>query len=80
VRDTGCGIPPEILPRIFDPFFTTKAAAQGTGLGLSTVQGIIKQHRGWIEVDSSPGKGTSVRVFLPRHRSTPTPVVAELAA
>ncbi len=65
VRDTGCGIPPEVLPRIFEPFFTTKAAGHGTGLGLSTVIGIARQHEGWVEVESEVGNGSLFRVFLP---------------
>jgi two-component system, cell cycle sensor histidine kinase and response regulator CckA len=65
VRDTGCGIPPEILPRIFEPFFTTKGAGLGTGLGLATVFGIVKQHQGWVEVESDVGNGSLFRVFLP---------------
>jgi len=66
VTDTGCGIPQEILGRIFEPFFKTKEA--GTGLGLSTVYGIIKQHEGWIEVKSEVGKGSSFQVFLPESK------------
>ncbi len=66
ISDTGCGIAPEHLPRLFEPFFTTKAVGRGTGLGLCTVYGIIKQHRGWIEVSSRQGAGTTFTIFLPR--------------
>ncbi len=65
VGDTGCGIPPEVLPRIFDPFFTTKAPGVGTGLGLSIVHGIVTAMKGEIEVESAVGVGSTFRVVLP---------------
>ena len=66
VHDSGTGIPREILDKIFDPFFTTKNTGQGTGLGLSTVMGIVHSHGGAIAVESEEGKGSTFKVFLPR--------------
>ncbi|MGZ6010497.1 MAG: cell cycle histidine kinase CckA [Caulobacteraceae bacterium] len=65
VADTGPGIPPEIQTKIFEPFFTTKPVGEGTGLGLATVYGIVKQADGWIALDSKLGEGTAFRIFLP---------------
>ncbi|MFC3077153.1 cell cycle histidine kinase CckA [Phenylobacterium terrae] len=67
VADDGPGIPPEVMDKIFDPFFTTKPVGEGTGLGLATVYGIVKQSDGWISVHTKPGQGAAFRIFLPVH-------------
>jgi CheY-like chemotaxis protein len=76
VTDTGCGMTPEVVEQVFEPFFTTKPEGQGTGLGLSMVYGFVKQSGGQIKIDSEPGKGTTIRLYLPR-ASGAEDVVAE---
>jgi CheY-like chemotaxis protein len=74
VSDTGAGMTPTVAARAFEPFFTTKAASTGSGLGLSVVYGVIKQLGGEIALTSEPGKGTTVRIFLPRVPADAVPV------
>ncbi|TYT73790.1 ATP-binding protein [Desulfobotulus mexicanus] len=71
VHDTGSGMEPEILSHLFEPFFTTKAPGKGTGLGLATIYGIVKQNGGYIDVRSRPSEGTSFSVYLPRYEGLP---------
>ncbi len=80
VKDTGCGMSPEVREKAFDPFFTTKAPGKGTGMGLAVVHGIVKKHGGEIRLESELGKGTIVSVFLPvyeedKNEETPSPMV-----
>jgi two-component system, cell cycle sensor histidine kinase and response regulator CckA len=80
VSDDGCGMDERVRAHVFEPFFTTKSPDRGTGLGLSTVYGIVEQHGGFVEVESEVGAGTSMRIFFPLHRAEavvdPAPVMA----
>jgi PAS domain S-box-containing protein len=78
IRDTGCGIDPEVLPRIFEPFYTTKAIGKGSGLGLSVAFGTIQQHHGSISVYSEPGQGSCFHLLLPLVKGEAAETVASL--
>jgi CheY-like chemotaxis protein len=71
VEDTGCGMSDDVKARLYEPFFTTKGVGKGTGLGLPMVQGIVKQHRGWVTFTSTPGAGTRFHVYLPPAATLP---------
>ncbi|PPD42487.1 MAG: histidine kinase [Methylocystis sp.] len=81
VTDTGCGMPPEVVEKAFDPFFTTKPVGKGTGLGLSQVHGFVRQSGGHVQIHSKSGRGTTIKLYLPRYvegeEAAPAQVVSE---
>jgi len=77
VADDGCGMEPEVLAHIFEPFFTTKEVGRGTGLGLASVYGSVRQNGGCLRMESAPGRGSSCRILLPRHGGELSPVLLE---
>uniref|UniRef100_UPI00405765F6 sensor histidine kinase n=1 Tax=Candidatus Electrothrix sp. TaxID=2170559 RepID=UPI00405765F6 len=72
IKDTGNGIESAIMDRLFDPYFTTKDISEGLGMGLAVVHGIVKEHGGYINIESAPGKGTMVEVLFPLIEDTGT--------